>query len=365
MRTPLYDCHRALGARMVPFAGWDMPVQYAGILAEHAQTRSRASLFDTCHMSEFRVTGPGAVETVARAVACRVRTLDVGRCRYGFLLNESGGVLDDLLCYRLAEDEIMIVANAGTRQRDAEVLEQRLAGVTFRDVSDATAKLDLQGPASMEVLQRLGAGDLCDLHYFHFRRTRLAGMDVLTSRTGYTGERGYELYVEPKHAADLWNRLLEDEAVEPAGLGARDTLRLEMALPLYGQELDESVTPVEANLDRFLPKAGGYVGAEAVAERARRGVDRRLAGIVFDGRRAARHGDAVTCPDPPGEGTVTSGSFAPSLGCAVALAYLPPACTRTGTRVRAEVHGSRIDGRLADLPFYTNGTAREPSCERK
>ena len=175
MRTPLYECHRALGARLVSFAGWEMPVQYAGILAEHEQTRMRASIFDTCHMSEFRVSGPGAVEAVARAVACRVRGLDIGRCRYGFLLNESGGILDDLICYRLAENDVMIVANAGTRDRDAEVLAQRLADPAFRDVSDATAKLDLQGPASMDVLERLGGGDHGNLGYFRFRRSSLAG----------------------------------------------------------------------------------------------------------------------------------------------------------------------------------------------
>jgi len=349
---------------MVPFAGWDMPVQYAGILAEHEHTRTQASLFDCSHMSEFRIAGPGAIDAVATAVACRVRTLKVGRCRYGFLLDESGGILDDLLCYRLGEDELMIVANAGTHDRDAEVLRQRLSGVTFADISDETAKIDLQGPAALEVLERLGRGDLCDLAYFHARRTRLAGMDLLLSRTGYTGERGYELYVRPDQVETLWNRLREDEAVRLAGLGARDTLRLEMGLPLYGQDLDETVTPVEANLARFLPKAGGYVGAEAVAEHARRGPERRLAGIVFDGRRAARHGDAVACTDPACEGTVTSGSFAPSLGCAAALAYLPPACTEPGTAVEAETRGSRIAGRVTDLPFYTGGTAREPSCER-
>ncbi len=364
MRTPLYDGHRALGARLVTFAGWEMPVQYAGILAEHAHTRSRASLFDTCHMSEFRVAGPGAVEAVARAVACRVRDLGVGRCRYGFLLSEAGGVLDDLICYRMAEDEVMIVANAGTRRRDAQVLADRLTNVAFEDVSDATAKLDLQGPASVEVLARLGGGDLADLGYFRFRRCSLAGLDALVSRTGYTGERGYELYVPPPRAEALWTRLLADDAVRPAGLGARDTLRLEMGLPLYGHELDESVTPVEAGLDRFLPDDGGYVGAEAVADRLRHGVDRRLAGVVFAGRRAAREGDPVRALDPGGEGSVTSGSFAPSLGCAVAMAYLPPACAQPGVRVRAETRGSGIAGQVAAPPFYEDGTARAASRER-
>jgi len=364
MKTPLYACHVALGARMIPFAGWDMPLQYAGILPEHRHTRAQASLFDCSHMSEFRVTGPGAMEVVAKALACRVRTLDVGQCRYGFLLEESGGILDDLLCYRLDDEEVMIVANAGTHDRDAQVLGERLAGVGFQDISAATAKIDLQGPASMDVLDRLGAGDLHDLPYFHARRTRLAGIDLLASRTGYTGERGYELYVEPPRAEALWNRLLEDEAVQPAGLGARDTLRLEMGMPLYGQDLDESVTPVEANLTAFLPKAGGYVGAEAVAEHTQRGPDRRLAGIIFDSRRAARHGDAISCAAPAGAGTVTSGSFAPSLGCAVALAYLPPACTEPGTAVEAETRGSRITGRVTNLPFYTRATARESSHER-
>ena len=276
MRTPLYDRHVALGARMVDFAGWEMPVQYAGILAEHEHTRTRASLFDTCHMSEFRVWSARAEDILRKAVACNIEGLAEGRCRYGFLLNGQGGVLDDLICYRIQFEEFMVVANAGTRERDAEVLEERLQGAVFEDISDEMAKIDLQGPAALEALNAASDGSAGSIPYYGFRYMMVAGIDTLVSRTGYTGELGYELYAPTYRIGALWDALLELEGVEPAGLGARDTLRLEMGYPLYGHEMDETVTPVEVGFGRILP-FGQYPGSEAVWQQLDGGVNTRVA----------------------------------------------------------------------------------------
>jgi aminomethyltransferase len=348
---------------MVDFAGWDMPVQYAGILAEHEHTRTHVSLFDTCHMSEFRVWGARAEQVLGGAVACRVAGLPEGRCRYGFLLNERGGVLDDLICYRIQFEEFMVVANAGTRERDGEVLEERLKGTVFEDISDQNGKIDLQGPGALAALSELSDGAAASLPYYGFRYMMVAGIDTLVSRTGYTGELGYELYVPAYRIGALWDALLEVEGVEPAGLGARDTLRLEMGYPLYGHEMDETVTPVEAGFGRMLPR-GSYPGAEAVESQLKGGVDERLVGIELEGRRAARPGDPVFRGDEEA-GRVTSGSYGPSLGRAIALARVPDASSKPGTEVAAEVRGTRIPGQIVELPFYKGGSVRAETEEEE
>jgi len=363
MRTPLHSLHLKLGARMVEFAGWQMPVQYAGIIREHQHTRTSTSLFDTCHMSEFEVRGPDAGEALQRALACRIRELAIGRCRYGFLLDGAGGVLDDLVCYRLEAERYMLVANAATRDRDARTLQERLEGeAAFEDISDATGKVDLQGPESLKALERVADGPVSGLRYYEFARMKVAGVEALVSRTGYTGELGYELYVEAGRVADVWEALLAIEGVEPAGLGARDTLRLEMGYPLYGHELTEAVTPLNARLERALPE-GGYLGAEALARRRREGVGPVLVGIEFEGRRAARPGDRLFAEGAEA-GRVTSGSYAPSLGRAVALGYVRESCAVPGSPVEADVRGRRVAGRVARLPFHKRGTARMSTVRR-
>lgn len=359
MKTPLHDAHTALGARMVDFAGWDMPVQYAGIIDEHLHTRRAASLFDVCHMTEFRVSGPGAGKALRAALACRLDGLARGRCRYGFLLNEDGGILDDLICYHLDDDEYMVVANAGRRDVDARVIAERMpGGVAFEDASDATAKIDLQGPESLDVLDRVTDGSARALRYYGFAHMDVAGVPALVSRTGYTGELGFELYVDVADARALWDALLAVDPVKPAGLGARGTLRLEVGYPLYGHELSEDVTPLEAGFGWALPLDARYVGAAALArKRAHNGIQRALVGIRFEGRRAAREGCAVFAE---GEeiGVVTSGCYAPSLECAVALAYIPPAYDQPEMEVEAEVRGSRVAGQVVPTPFYTEGSVR-------
>jgi len=355
VQTPLYRSHLERGARVVDFAGWQMPVQFTGIIEEHRHTRRAASLFDCCHMPEFHVRGPDAAQALARALACRVGDLSVGRCRYGFALNEQGGVFDDLVCCRLADDEYMIVANAGRREVDAAALSERLGGrADFEDVSDRTAKIDIQGPKSFDALRARCPALPHDLPYYVCCRAAVAGVEALVSRAGYTGELGYEVYVSSEDAGHVWEALLQVSDVRPAGLGARDTLRLEMGYPLYGHELSDEITPPEAGLDWALPHGTDYVGGEALALRE---PTRRLAGVRLEARRAARQGDALTA-DGVAVGAVTSGSFAPSLGCAVALGYVELPHGDEGEPLAANVRGRPVSGRACALPFYRDGTVR-------
>lgn len=357
LRTPLTAWHRARGAKMAPFAGWDMPIQYTGILAEHVHTRQAAGLFDICHMGEFTLQGAGAKESLSKAVTHNLETLQPLRCRYGFLLNDDGGILDDLIIYCLAEDNYLLVVNGACTANDFATLQSRLAPeLDFRDISAQTAKLDLQGPASLEVLEEIIPAPIRSLPYFGCMQTIVTIDDnefsLLISRTGYTGELGYELYLPWDNAEALWTALLRDERVAPVGLGARDTLRLEVGLPLYGQDLDVEHTPAEAGYAGMLTSSAPYVG---------KGHDQKirqaLVAFTFDGRRAARHGDIVTLADGTEVGVVTSGSIAPSLGYAVALAYV------TVPHADAQkflVKGARttLEASRVSLPFYTQGTAR-------
>lgn len=352
--TPLNAWHKAHGAKMVPFAGWEMPVQYSGIIAEHQHCRAKACIFDICHMGEFSLKGPGAKDALARAVTQNLETLAPGKCRYGFLLNPEGGVLDDLIVYRIADEEFMLVVNGACIDSDFAAIGSRLPGtLSFTDISAATAKIDLQGPASLDVLSRLLPGDWTRLGYFSFTKAEFEGEQIIVSRTGYTGELGYEFYLPAAKALALWEKLAADQDVIPAGLGARDTLRLEMGYPLYGQDLDTVHTPTEAGYAGMLTSQADYVGKEA-ARRA----DTALVALSIEGRRSARHHDKVCLPGGEEVGVVTSGSFSPSLGHCVALAYVTAQAAASGEFVvkaaKAELPAAKVE-----LPFYKNGTARK------
>ncbi|MCX7004571.1 MAG: glycine cleavage system aminomethyltransferase GcvT [bacterium] len=358
LRTPLYSEHSALQARIAPFGGWDMPIQYTGIIEEHVHTRTAASLFDTCHMGEFRVCGTAAAQALDRLITCPIASLAPGRCRYGFLLNETGGVLDDLITYRISEDEFMIVVNAGTLPGDRAWIAAHLpAGVTFDDESDETGKLDLQGPLAGEVLQPLTAGDLRTLKYFGFMQTTVCGVPALVSRTGYTGEYGFEVYLPVEQTLMLWRALLDDPRVKPAGLGARDTLRLEIGLPLYGHELCATRTPAGAGMSFAIDLKKDFIGQPAVAADAQTGPREQLVGLQLTSRQSARAAQTIVCGDKK-IGVVTSGSFAPSVGTAVALGYVPKEHVQVGTALQIDTGRARLDARVVPLPFYTNGTAR-------
>ncbi|WP_028575199.1 glycine cleavage system aminomethyltransferase GcvT [Desulfonatronovibrio hydrogenovorans] len=349
--TPIFEIHQQLGARTAPFAGWEMPIQYQGIIAEHQHTRTLAGLFDTCHMGEFMVSGPGAREELGRLVTHDLENTPPGRCVYGFILSGQGTIQDDLIIYPLEQDKFMLVVNASRKQNDFVHLKSNLSSaVRITDLTMQTGKLDLQGPASLNVLEKATGQNWKDLRFFCFRKTMMAGMEILVSRTGYTGELGYELYIPWEGTAGIWDLLLKIESVKPAGLGARDTLRLEAGLPLYGQDLDQQHTPAEAGYESVLKSQSRYLGREKAHH-----VQERLTGLVIQGRRTPRKGDLVLA-DGQQAGIITSGSFAPSLGHCIALAYISKEYV---SRDRFFIQKDRIclEAEKSALPFY-KGTAR-------
>jgi aminomethyltransferase len=355
--TPLHQEHVALGARMAEFGGWDMPIQYEGILAEHEHTRTKTGLFDICHMGEFELTGPTACADLEKLLTMSVSTLTIGQCRYGFMLNEQGGVIDDLTCYRLGDDRYMLVVNAATCEGDAAWIRQHLSTQTvFTDLSSQLAKLDVQGPAARADLEAVIGKKLPDLGYFKAESFQCLETDMLISRTGYTGEWGYELYFPASEAVRVWRVLLANENIKPVGLGARDTLRLEMGYSLYGHELSVGRTPVPTSRGMFIRKTGGYIG-EAAVQRDLDHPQELLVALEFDSRRAARAHDKVFFQTLE-TGTVTSGSVSPSLGKAVALAFVKAEHAAVGTVLDVEIRGKMFPATVTELPFYKKGTAR-------
>jgi aminomethyltransferase len=361
MKTPLYDTHVKLGARMAPFGGWDMPIQYEGIIIEHEYTRKVCGLFDICHMGEFELSGPTAEQDLERLLTQSISSIAIGQCKYGFLLKDNGGVIDDLTCYRMAADHFMLVVNAATCAGDAEWISNRLSpGTRFHDISPWTGKLDVQGPESRECLEQAFDVKIPDLKYFHFTRINLLGVSCLLSRTGYTGEWGYELYMPMETTQKFWDKLVAPGRIKPIGLGARDTLRLEVGYPLYGHELSDQQTPVAAFGKNFVDTGKDFIGRSGVLRDLEKGTPRVLTGLALSSKRAARAGDVVWSGSRK-VGIVTSGSLAPSLGYAVALAYVDKDAVDNQSSVEIEVKGSRLPVTITKLPFYKNGTARKKS----
>lgn len=361
-RTPLTEWHVAQGARMGPFAGWDMPIQYEGILAEHAWTRSEASAFDTCHMGEFELRGATAAADLERLLTQAVSTLKTGQCRYGFLCNETGGVIDDLTCYKVADEHYVLVVNAGTREADAAHIRAHLSENTvFEDRSPGRAKIDIQGPRSRERIDAallaagMSAGQVPDLKYFHAVDYELAGIPMRVSRTGYTGEWGYEFYLAADRAVEFWELLLVPGDIRPAGLGARDTLRLEMGYPLYGHELNAETSPWAATGGMFIQGEKDFVGRKAMDMSP----TRRLVALKLEGRRAAREGSVVVTGEGLDQevGLVTSGAPSPSLGVAIALAYVDSDVSENAP-LACVVRGKALAAERVSLPFYKEATAR-------
>jgi aminomethyltransferase len=351
--TPLTEWHRENGAKMAPFAGFDMPVQYKGIMIEHKHTREKAGIFDISHMGEFALAGTGAKDALNKVVSHDLETLGVGKCRYGFLLKESGGILDDLIIYCTGNDEYMLVVNGACRQKDFDHIQASLPeSVLLSDISDQTAKIDIQGPESLDVLNDLMGGAWNHLKYFNHETTEELGFSMIISRTGYTGELGYELYLPAENALEIWKKLVADERVEPVGLGARDTLRLEIGYPLYGQDLDENHTPKEAGAGFFLKKETDYIGKSGLVE-----VKESLISLTIEGRRTARHHDKVLLPSGEEVGVITSGSFGPSIGHCVALAYVKANAADNETFL-IQTARVQLEAKKSALPFYKGGTAR-------
>lgn len=358
-QTPLYSIYAKHGAKTIDFGGWDLPVQFSGIQSEHEAVRQRAGLFDVSHMGEFWVTGADAESFLQRVTTNDVTKLAINQAQYSLLLYPNGGVVDDLLVYKLAGDRFMLVVNASNIDKDFAWLSEHASGdVLLENVSDDTSLLALQGPQAERILAKLTDAPIGELSSFRFLPdVNVGGVHALVSRTGYTGEDGFELYVSAKHAIRLWDILLEagrEEGLEPVGLGARDTLRFEARLPLYGQELSADISPLEAGLGMFVKlDKGEFIGREALAAQKAQGVPRKLAGIEMIDRGIPRSHYPVFSAD--GErriGEVTTGTQSPTLKRNVGLALLDAAHTSVDTEVLVEIRGKKLRAKVVPTPFY-------------
>ncbi len=354
-RTPLYATHRALGARFVEFGGWEMPVQYTGIVEEHRAVRERVGLFDVSHMGEIELRGPRALAACQELTVNDVSRLHDGQAQYSLLCRPHGGVVDDVIVHRLASDRLLICVNASNIEKDLAWIREHRGGAEVVDRSDEFAQLALQGPRATATLAAVAPLALDDIRRFEFRESVVAGQPTLIAHTGYTGEDGWELYCAPDAAPALWQALVEagqPHGLAPAGLGARDTLRLESGLPLYGHELTDDTTPLEAGLRwvvRF--EKPGFIGREALVRQREAGTERTLVGVVLTDPGIPRQGYRVLAEDQT-VGTITSGTKSPTLGTAIGMGYVARPWHAVGTRLAVEIRGRAARAEVVPLPFY-------------
>jgi aminomethyltransferase len=357
-RTPFYEKHVALGAKIVPFAGYEMPVQYSqGITVEHKAVRERCGLFDVSHMGEFIIRGARAVDFVNYVTTNDVAALAIGQVHYSTILNDRGTIEDDCLVYRFA-DKIMMVVNASNVDKDFAHIARHADkfGVTLENVSDDMGLLALQGPKAASILQPLTETDLSTIKYYHFAEGSVAGMPMIISRTGYTGEDGFELYHDVKYSDKLWDALMAAGDVTPAGLGCRDTLRLEMGMALYGNDIDDTVTPLEANLAWLVKlKKGEFVGSPVLNEQKANGVKKKLVGFTLPEKNIARHGYSVFV-NGEASGVVCSGTMSPSLGIPIGTCYVPTPSAAEGSTFEVEIRGKRVPATVVKPPFYKDAS---------
>jgi aminomethyltransferase len=356
--TPLRERHDALGAKLIEFGGWLMPVQYRGILEEHRAVRERAGLFDLSHMGELFVEGPEAGAALAEALVTNPPTLAIGRAHYSMIVADDGGIIDDLIVYRLGEQSYLVVANASNAQVVSDTLAERIEGhrAILDDRSLATALVAIQGPRAQEILQPLTDVALEGVRYYGIAEGRVAGIPALIARTGYTGEDGFELFIETSRAGELWDALMaagSPKGLIPIGLGARDTLRLEAGMPLYGNELDRDTNPYDAGLGRVvkLDKEGDFVGRSALEKVAGNGPGKKLVGLRITGRGIARHGYPIY-RDARETGVVTSGTHSPTIGGPIAMGYVAPGDDEPGTILGIGIRDGRVPAEVVPLPFY-------------
>lgn len=359
-KTPLHDRHLKAKARMVDFAGWSMPVQYAGILEEHRHVRSACGLFDLTHMGEFILTGPQAVSDTNRLITNDLAAIHANQCVYSPMCHDQGGIVDDLIAYRYADGHMMLVVNASNREKDLAWVKAHVSPSTeVVDRSFEMALLALQGPKTLDVLGPYVPG-LEGIKSYHFLETKVLGHQVIVSRTGYTGEDGYEIYCENEAAIPLWDLFIGDARVAPIGLGARDTLRFEARLMLYGNDLDEQTTPLEAGLAWTVKlDKPAFVGREALLKQRDAGLSRKLVGFRMLGRGIARHGHELRAG---GEkiGHVSSGSFSPTLDANLGLGYVKPEFTAAGTKFAVRIRNQDVEAEVVKTPFY-----KRPGSEKK
>ncbi|MGD9402524.1 MAG: glycine cleavage system aminomethyltransferase GcvT [bacterium] len=352
-KTPLYDSHVKLGGKMVEFAGFLMPVQYGGIVEEHRAVRRSAGVFDVSHMGEFTVSGDRALEYLNAVTTNDVAALEPFQVQYSAMLNDEGGVIDDLVLYRRDSDYLLVV-NAANTARDFEWLSGRLhEGVELKNISDAIGQIAVQGPQAEGIVAPLAADDISGLGYYHSMNSSVAGVPCLVSRTGYTGEDGFEIYADAARTGEIWDAVLASDAGPvPCGLGARDTLRLEMAFRLHGSDMDETTTPLEAGLGWIVKMdKGDFTGRDVLARQREEGLKRRLVGLMTQTRRFPRPGFKVRAGDEE-VGAVTSGGFSPSLECGIALAYVARPHAKKTSDFSIDVRGEKVKAEYVKGPFY-------------
>ncbi len=355
-RTPLYAVHVKAGARMVPFGGWEMPVQYSGIVEEHRTVRGAVGLFDVSHMGEFEIAGPGALAVLQRVTTNDVSALAAGQVQYSLLCYPDGGIVDDLTLYRLGDDRFMMTVNASNIDKDwAWVTEQGRGDARWKNVSAETGLLAVQGPRAEALVGRLADVDVAGIGYYRFARGKVAGVSAIISRTGYTGEDGFELYVDAGQAVGLWNALMDAgkaDGIKPVGLGARDTLRLEMKYALYGNDIDQTTNPIEAGLGWVVkfPK-GEFIGRAVVEKVKGEGPRRKLVGFEMVDHAVARHGYRILKAGAE-VGVVTSGSYGPQVDRYIGVGYVPTACSKVGDEFEVEVRGKGQRAKVVQTPFY-------------
>jgi aminomethyltransferase len=355
-RTPLYEIHRALGAKMVDFGGWEMPVQYSGLVDEHKTVRTAAGLFDVSHMGEIEIRGPQAIDLVDYVTTNAVRSLNDGQAHYSALLYEHGGFVDDILVHKVADYSFFLCVNAANQEKDyAHIQAANRFNCEVEFASREYAQIALQGPRALEIAQTLTDTPLANLGYYWFADGRFAQVPARIARTGYTGEDGLEIYIGPECAAAVW-RAIEDagrpHGLKPCGLGARNTLRLESAMALYGHEIGASITPFDAGLDRYVKlDKGDFIGSAALRKQLEKGLTRRLAGFEMRGRGIGRDGYEILAGGHPA-GWVTSGSPSPTLNKNIGLCYLPSEHARTGEKIEVVIRNQPVEAEVVPTPFY-------------
>lgn len=355
-KTPLYDVHVKEGGKIVPFAGYLLPVQYQGVIAEHNAVRTKAGLFDVSHMGEVWVHGPGALASLNHLLTNDFTNMKPGRVRYSVMCHENGGAVDDLIVYKFGEESYLVVVNAANREKDfAHMSANLLLETQAEDISDSIAQLALQGPAAPAILAKLANPETLPTGYYTAKaRVDVDGIECMVSCTGYTGEGGYELYTAAENAAALWGKLRSagaEEGLVPCGLGARDTLRLEASMPLYGHELTDSITPLEAGLDFAVKLGHEFIGRDALAEAGQPA--RVRVGLEATGRGIIREHQAVYLAEGPQIGETTSGTMCPYVGKALAMAYVGRENAALGAEVEVDVRGRRVAAKIVPLPFYS------------
>jgi aminomethyltransferase len=361
-KTPLYERHLALGAKMIDFGGWALPVQYRGIIEEHQAVRNHAGLFDICHMGEIEIEGPGAFELLQSIMTRNLASQEVGQIKLSVMTNSDGGIIDDVTVYRLGMQRYMVVTNAETRLKDLHWIEthraeRRLRDIRIRDISAETGKLDLQGPAAQPILRQLLREDLSALKFYYAIETTLLDEKILLSRSGYTGEDGFEIYADSERIGRIWDALLaagSGVGLNPAGLGARDTLRIEAGMMLYGHDLSETVTPLEVVYSWVVDLNKDFIGSDALRRQKGRGGARKLVGFEMTERGIARAGYPVLWEDRQ-VGEVTSGTYSPTLERAIGFAFVPPSCAEKGTEIAVRIRDQSVGARVVPLPFYRGG----------